>query len=183
MIHVPIHLSGGKHHSQENQLIEIFKDIKKNDWVLSTHRGHYHALLKGFDVNELKRLILSGESMHIYSREKRFFSSSIVGGVLPIAVGLAYSIKLKEESNHVWVFVGDMAAETGIFYECTKYAERHNLPITFIVEDNGVSVNSPTQVVWGNGEHRGKNIIRYKYDREWNHVGPGKDGEDIWVTF
>lgn len=178
-IKVPIHLSGGN----EEQLIKIFKHIKKEDWLFSTHRNHYHALLKGFDVEELKRLILSGESMHIYSKELNFFTSSIVGGILPIAVGLAYSIKLKGEGNHVWAFVGDMSAETGIFHECTKYAERNNLPIAFIVEDNGVSVNSPTQIVWGDGEYNGKSIMRYKYEREWNHVGPGKNGENVWVTF
>ena len=62
-ITVPIHLSGGN----EDQLINIFKSIKEDDWVLSTHRNHYHVLLKGYPKDEFKNLILSGESMHIYS--------------------------------------------------------------------------------------------------------------------
>ena len=77
----------------------------------------------------------------------------------------------------MWVFVGDMAAETGAFHECTKYAARHDLPITFVIEDNELSTNTPTQVVWG--QHRSKrNIIRYKYKRRVPHVGIGQ-----WVSF
>jgi len=172
-IRVPIHLSGGN----EEQLIDIFKNIKKEDWVFSTHRNHYHALLKGISRENLLKIILSGESMHIYSKEFNFFSSSIVGGVLPIALGVSISIKRKNEDRKVYVFVGDMASETGMFHECTKYAYRQNLPIVFVVEDNGLSIDSPTQKVWG--EYASKsNIIRYKYNRVWPHSGCGK-----WVGF
>lgn len=170
---VPIHLVGGN----EEQLISIFSAIKKEDWVFSTHRNHYHALLKGIDKDKLKNIITNGESMHIYDKDLRFFTSSIVGGILPIALGISISIKKKKENRKVFVFVGDMAAEMGIFHECTKYADRNNLPIIFVIEDNGVSVESPTQKVWGELKGRSK-IIRYKYDRTWPHVGCGE-----WVTF
>jgi len=93
---------------------------------------------------QLKNIILTGESMHIYSKKYRILTSAIVGGILPIAVGIALGIKEKDLDEIVWVFVGDMAAETGIFHECTKYAARNNLPITFIVEDNGFSTDTPT---------------------------------------
>jgi pyruvate dehydrogenase E1 component alpha subunit len=173
-ISVPIHLSGGN----EDILIDIFKNIKKNDWVFSTHRNHYHALLKGIDKKKLKNIILSGESMHIYDNKVNFFTSSIVGGVLPIALGVAISIKRKKENRKVYVFVGDMCGEMGIFNECTKYAARNSLPITFIIEDNGVSVDTNTQRVWGIGINKKPNIIRYKYNRVWPHTGVGK-----WVQF
>ena len=177
-IHVPVHLVGGN----ENQLIRIFKMIKKEDFVLSTHRNHYHALLKGVPKEKLKEIITDGESMHIYDKSLKFLTSSIVGGVLPIAVGIALSIKLKKETNRVWVFVGDMASHMGIFHECTEYAGRHNLPIIFVVENNGFSVDSPTEIVWGDERFKPR-IIRYKYKRIWNHVGPGLDGQKIWVSF
>ena len=62
-IKAPIHLSG----NNEHQLIEIFKKIKKNDWVFSTWRNHYHALLKGIPRNWLKKEIVAGRSMGINS--------------------------------------------------------------------------------------------------------------------
>jgi len=170
---VPVHLSGGN----EEELIKIYKNIRKKDWVLSTHRNHYHILLKGMSKENLKKIILSPESMHIYSKEYRVLTSAIVGGILPIAVGIALGIKEKDLDEMVWAFVGDMAAETGIFHECTKYAARNNLPITFIVEDNGFSTDTPTQECWGKYKSECK-IIRYKYDRKWPHVGAG-----AWVTF
>lgn len=177
-IGVPIHLSGGN----EERLIDVFKLINKNDWVFSTHRNHYHVLLKGMPQEKLNQIILDGESMHIYDNSLKIFTSSIVCGSIPIALGVAMGIKRKGLNNKVWMFVGDMAAEMGVFHECTKYAKRHDLPIVFIVEDNGLSTDTPTQEAWGESKNKGI-IIRYKYSREWNHVGPGKDGENIWVTF
>jgi len=172
-IRSPIHLSRGN----EDELIDIFKETKPEDWVFSNHRNHYHALLHGIDKDWLRSEILAGRSMHINNKEHRFFTSSMVGGCLPIALGVAMAIKRNRAKRHVWVLVGDMAAETGVFHECTKYAARQNLPITFIVEDNGLSTDTPTQQVWGieKGE---SHIIRYKYTRFFPHINVGK-----WVTF
>lgn len=172
-IRVPVHLSGGN----EEQLINIFKDIKENDWVLSTHRNHYHILLKGYPKEEFKKLILSGESMHVYSDKYKIITSAIVGGILPIAVGIAMSNKLKHMNSKVWVFIGDMGAESGIFHECVKYASRQKLPINFIIEDNGYSTDTPTQECWGFKKSK-KNVFRYNYDRKWPHVGVGE-----WISF
>ena len=88
----PIHLSG----NNENQLIKIFKKIKKNDWVFSGWRNHYHALLKGCSAKDVERQIIAGKSMTLNSYKNKFFTSSIVGGVLPIALGVAFSIKKKK---------------------------------------------------------------------------------------
>ena len=145
--------------------------------VFSTHRSHYHALLHRISPDWLLNEILEGHSMHIFNSEHRFFTSAIVGGCLPIALGVAMAIKWKAEKRHVWVFVGDMAAETGAFHECTKYAARQTLPITFIIEDNGLSTNTPTQLVWGEGKDK-PNIVRYSYERQFPHVGC-----EQWVTF
>ncbi len=138
----PIHLSG----NNEDQLIKIFKKIDKDDWVFSTWRNHYHALLHGFDPVKLFNLILEGRSMGIVSLKDKFYSSSIVGGSLPIALGVAQSIKLKKETSKVWCFVGDMTFETGTFHECYKYSRNFDLPIEFVVEDNLItqSVLEPT---------------------------------------
>jgi len=174
-IHSPVHLSAGN----ESELIEIFKEVKPNDWVFSTHRSHYHALLKGIPREWLRDQILQNRSMSINSREHKFFTSAIVGGVCPIALGVALGIKRRKGKEHVWCFVGDMGAETGIFYECTKYACRNNLPITFIIEDNSFSVNTPTQKSWGSGKFGLDGHIQYyKYVRTLPHSGTGR-----WIAF
>lgn len=178
----PIHLSDGN----EDVLVEIFKNIKRTDWVFSTWRSHYHALLHGVPSEKVKEEILRGNSITLNFPEHRFFTSAIVGGIMPIATGVALGIKLKKEQRHVWCFVGDMTAETGAFHESTKYAENHELPITFVVEDNQESVGTPTNVVWGYGAgqkpdyllRQRKNIMYYLYKKQYPHVGAGK-----WVTF
>ena len=169
----PIHLSRGN----EDQLINIFKNIVRSDWVFSTHRSHYHALLKGVPKEWLRQEILENRSIHIFNNEYNFFSSAIVGGCLPIAVGVAMGMKIQKSTSKVWIFVGDMASETGAFHECVKYAGRNNLPITFIIEDNGLSTDTPTQKVWGL-EHSRNPVTRYYYERELPHVGAGE-----WVSF
>jgi TPP-dependent pyruvate/acetoin dehydrogenase alpha subunit len=171
----PIHLSGGN----EDELIEIFKYIKKSDWVFSTWRSHYHALLKGVPSEWLEEEILAGRSITIINQEEKFYASAIVGAIIPIATGVALSNKRNNTNDKVWCFIGDMAFETGGFYEMHKYAKRYNLPIRFVVEDNGVSTNTPTEETW-NGIKRDvpNDVIWYNYKKEWPHYGTGK-----WVIF
>jgi len=171
----PIHLSGGN----EDELIEIFKYIKKTDWVFSTWRSHYHALLKGIPSEWLEEEILAGRSITIVSKEHKFYSSAIVGAIIPIATGVALANKRDGKDDKVWCFIGDMAFETGGFYEMHKYAQRYDLPIRFIVEDNGVSTNTPTEETWNGIKREVPNdVIWYNYKKEWPHYGTGK-----WVIF
>ena len=160
-IHAPVHLSGGN----EQQLIDIFLDVKPTDWVCSTHRSHYHALLKGIPPAEVKRQIMAGRSMFISSPEHRFISSAIVGGMLPIACGLAYA------GERVWCFVGDMCATTGAFQDAHKFARRQSLDVHFVIEDNGLSTNTPTQAAWGS-ENNLPREKHYFYDRTYPHYQP-----------
>ena len=110
-IRAPVHLSS----NNEEQLIEIFKNINKDDWVFCSWRNHYHALLHGIPKDVLMNQIIRGKSMSVYSKDPKFYSSSIVGGVIPIALGAAKSIKKQGKKNKVWCFVGDMTFESGIF--------------------------------------------------------------------
>ena len=171
----PIHLSNGN----EKQLIEVFKKISPTDWVFSTWRSHYHALLHGVEKSTLKEKILAGKSITIVDKKSNFYSSAIVTGTLPIALGVAKSLKLKGSDEKVWVFVGDMSFETGIFYEVHKYARNYDLPLHFIVEDNGVSTNTPTLDTWGGIQREiPSDVIYYKYESKYPHYGTGK-----WVVF
>lgn len=171
----PVHLSGGN----EDELIEIGKRISPNDWVFSTWRSHYHALIKGIDPKWLEEEILAGRSITIVNKEHKFYSSAIVGAIIPIAVGVAIANKRDGKDDKVWCFIGDMAFETGGFYEMYKYATNFNLPIVFVVEDNGVSTNTPTEYTWNNIKRDiPSDVIWYSYEKQWPHYGTGK-----WVTF
>lgn len=170
----PIHLSGGN----EEEILEIGKRIKPNDWVFSTWRSHYHALIKGIPSEWLEQEILEGRSITIVNKEYKFYSSAIVGGIIPIAVGVAIANKQAGNDETVWCFVGDMAFESGVFMENYKYAKNFNLPIRFIVEDNGLSTNTPTIEAWGLKSEIPDDIIWYDYEKKWPHYGTGK-----WVVF
>lgn len=173
-IRAPIHLSG----NNEDKLISIFKKIKTKDWVFSTWRNHYHALLKGIPQKWLEKEIINGRSMGINSLKHRFYSSAIVGGIIPIAMGVAKSIKLKKQNSKVWVFIGDMTFETGVFHECYKYSKNFDLPIKFVVEDNNMSTNTPTDKTWRKKSKKPKDIIYYTYKRKYPHHGTGN-----WILF
>lgn len=162
----PVHISSGN----ERQLKTIFRHIKKEDWIFATYRSHYHWILSGRSAKKLEKMILAGRSMNLF--DKKFFTSAIVAGHVPIAVGAAQALKWRGSQNHVYCFLGDSAAECGIFHESVRFAKGHDLPITFIVEDNGLSVNSDTQAMWGYGKEA--NVIRYKYERVYPHAGIGK---------
>lgn len=168
-IRYPVHLSDGN----EDALIDIFKDIQSDDWVLGSWRMHSQCLLKGVPPEELKAAIMAGRSMTLCFPEYRILSSAIVGGVLPIAVGIALAIKRAGGHERVYCFLGDMTAETGMFHECAKYARNYDLPIRWIVEDNGISVCSDTRAVWGGVTEHGC-VIRYRYKSHYPHAGAGQ---------
>jgi pyruvate dehydrogenase E1 component alpha subunit len=175
-IKAPIHLSYGN----EIKLIKIFKKINFNDWVFCSWRSHYHALLKYIPENLIRKKILFGKSISLCFSKYNFYSSAIVGGILPIALGVALSIKKNKKKNKVYCFIGDMTSETGIAYECIKYAVSFKLPIHFIIEDDNRSVCTNTRKVWGNKElffqkFKIKNYItHYKYNSKYPHSGAGK---------
>ena len=167
-----IHLSKGN----ENELIEIFQYVHPDDWVLSAWRNHYHALLHGMSPDTLFQDILDGRSMS--TSGYKFYASSIVGGIVPIAVGIALALKFKKSERMVWCFIGDMTFRTGIFYEAYTYAKNFKLPVKFVVEDNGVSVDTPTSLAWGGKIRIPRDIIYYKYKLQCHHHGTGK-----YITF
>jgi TPP-dependent pyruvate/acetoin dehydrogenase alpha subunit len=169
-IRAPIHLDGGN----EEQLIKIFKQVYPDDWVCCSWRSHYKCLLHGVPPEILKRDILAGKSITLCYPERRIISSAIVGGILPIALGIAWSIKRAGGKNRVWCFVGDMTSATGMFTECVVYSQGHNLPLDFVIEDNGKSVCTPTQETWGDPfKADAPGVLAFHYKLPWPHSGAG----------
>jgi len=174
-IKAPVHLYSGN----EDEIINIFKDIREQDWVLCTWRSHYQCLLKGVPPSLVKEKIIEGKSISLNFPEYNIFSSAIVTGILPIAVGVGLSIKKDNKDDWVYCFVGDMTSETGSFNECYKYVLNHNLPVKFIIEDNNKSVCTDTKKTWNTLQltYEGmynEHLYYYKYDTKWPHAGAGK---------
>jgi len=130
-------------------MIDVFKGVNPEDWVMCSWRSHYQALLKGVPRETLRDEIVAGRSIALCFPEYRMVSSGIVGGIVPIAVGVALGIKQRGGTEKVHCWLGDMTSETGIAHESIKYAEGHDLPIVFHVEDNNLSVCTDTKKSWG----------------------------------
>jgi pyruvate dehydrogenase E1 component alpha subunit len=169
--------------------------VDEENWLCGSWRQHYKALLKGVPQEELMQAILEGKSISLCFPKYRVISSAIVGGILPIGVGIAMGIKRKGEKNKVIIFAGEMTAESGCFYECYKYSINHDLPVLFCIEDNGKSVCTDTREVWGcnklflSGKRLSyepldykigtvvnvhEKILYYKYESKFPHAGTGE---------
>ncbi len=173
-IRAPVHLYSGN----EQQMIEVFRDVRAEDWVCCSWRSHYQCLLKGVPPEKVREEILAGRSISLCFPEYRVVSSAMVGGIVPIAVGIAMGVKRAGESGRVHCFMGEMTSETGIAHEAIKYCYNHKLPIRFIVEDNEKSVCTDTRQTWAqptlsyeNGDH--PMVVYYKYQTKYPHAGAG----------
>jgi len=174
-----IHLCGGN----EKELVSIFGEIKEGDWIFSTHRTHYHALMAGIDPVILSEKISDGDSMFVYSRKHNFLCSAVLAGCAGIAAGVAWTLRKEWEASsdygthdHVWCFIGDGGEEEGHFYEAAMFVEANDLPCTFIIEDNNRSVDTSRESRRGKAkglEHLFKCVRRYHYTPTYPHAGSG----------
>jgi TPP-dependent pyruvate/acetoin dehydrogenase alpha subunit len=124
----------------------------------------------------LKARILQRKSISLCFKEYNAISSGIVGGICPVALGVALALKRQGSQQRVFCFIGDMSAETGIFAECWKYGFCNKLPITWIVADNGKSVCTDTKKSWGMYHHsvsraENVNVHYFQYKLGYPHAG------------
>ncbi len=148
----PTHLSIG----QEAVAAAAGLAFRTDDLAVSGHRAHAHYLGKGGDVFGLIAEIYGkstgccrgkGGSMHLVDDRVGFVgSTAIVGGTVPIGVGLGYGIKLRKTKQVSGIFLGDAVAETGVFSEAINFAVLKQLPVLFLCENNLYSVYSPLSV-------------------------------------
>lgn len=138
----PVHLSIG----QEATAVGIAALLNKDDLMVGTHRSHAFYLAKG---GSLRGLICElygkadgcsrgqGGSMHLVDLNCGFqCSTSIVGGTIPVGVGLAWAQKIRGLPGIVVVCLGDAAIEEGVFHESANFASLHGLPVVFACENN-----------------------------------------------
>jgi len=147
-------LSGTTHTSigQELIAVSLLNNLKKNDFVISNHRSHAHFIAYCNEIKLLFRELLGKEngickgkagSQHIHY--KNFLSNGILGNMLPVAAGLALSLKKKKKENIVHVFLGDGAFGQGVLYETLYFCYLNKLKCLFIVENNKIAQTTPIE--------------------------------------
>lgn len=142
------HISGFSHLyiGQEAVAVGIVSALSDKDYLVTAYREHGQALAKGCDPKEVMAELFGkatglcggkGGSMHLFDSNRRFMGGyAIVGGQLPIAVGLALSVAYRKEDAVVTCMFGDGAVNEGAFHESLNLAKLWNLPIIFICENN-----------------------------------------------
>jgi len=125
--------------------------LEETDYIGSTHRGHGHLISRGADLNRMMAEILGkgtgyskgkGGSMHIMALDKGILGANgIVGGEIPIATGAAYASKLRGDNRVTIAFFGDSACNEGTFHESLNMAAAWDLPIVFVIENNGYGIS------------------------------------------
>ncbi|MBI2665015.1 thiamine pyrophosphate-dependent dehydrogenase E1 component subunit alpha, partial [Candidatus Woesearchaeota archaeon] len=145
----PVHISIG----QEATAVGTCAALCSEDMVFSNHRSHGHYLAKGGDLKKFFAELYGkisgcskgrGGSMHLIDLDVNFMGSTpIVGNIIPVAVGAAFSLQLQQKSQVVVVFIGDGAIEEGVFHESLNFAKLKGLPILFFCENNLYSVYTP----------------------------------------
>jgi len=139
---------------QEAVAAGVVTQLRRDDVLLSTHRGHGHTLAKGADATAMMRELIGreggccggkGGSMHIADFEVGMLGANgVVGANIVIAAGAAHAIKLKGDARIVCCIFGDGAINRGPFLEGLNWAKVFALPIVFVCEDNGFAATTRT---------------------------------------
>lgn len=147
-IFVPVHLSLG----QEWVAADLWACMRSEDWLFSTHRNHHHYLAKGGSEQKLWDEIMGkpsglnggfAGSQGISDGSINFHASAIVGGLVGVAAGTAYALKMNKSTGIAICCIGDGGTEAGVFWETLNFAVLHDLPLAVVIENNGMSVDSP----------------------------------------
>ena len=150
LVHGAIHPSIG----QEAVAAGVCRNLRREDLLLSTHRGHGHTLAKGADATAMMCELLGraggtcrgkGGSMHIADFGVGMLGANgVVGANIPIAVGAAHSVMLRGEDRIAVSMFGDGAVNRGPFLEGLNWAKVFELPVLFVCEDNGFASTTRT---------------------------------------
>jgi TPP-dependent pyruvate/acetoin dehydrogenase alpha subunit len=143
----PVHLSLG----HESVAADLHEAMHPGDWLFSTHRNHHHYLAKGGseeklwdEIMGLKSGINAGfaGSQAVVDPSINFHSSAILGGLIGVAAGTALALKLNMSDDISICGLGDAGTEQGVFWESLNFAALHSLPVAYICENNGKSVDA-----------------------------------------
>lgn len=149
MIPGTLHLYAG----EEAVAAGVCGNLRKDDYITSTHRGHGHCIAKGGDLKRMMAELMGkkkgyckgkGGSMHIADMSIGILGAvGVVGAGLPIAVGAGLSAKLRGTDQVTTCFFGDGAANNGTFGESLNMAATWKLPVIFVCENNLYAMSVP----------------------------------------
>ncbi len=182
LVHGTMHLSIG----QEASAVGSVFALRAEDYILSTHRGHGHCIAKGADINLMMAEFLGketgycrgrGGSMHIADMQGRNLGANgVVGGGIPLAVGVGLSLHMRATGEVVMCFFGDGAANQGAFHEALNMTAIWRLPVVYVCENNQYGMSMSTQ--------RAFNIDRVSQRADsYGMAGVTVDGNDIVAVY
>lgn len=177
-VHGTMHLSIG----QEASAVGSVASLRPDDFILSTHRGHGHCIAKGADLNLMMAEFYGkangycrgrGGSMHIADvASGNLGANGVVGGGIPMAVGVGLGLKMQNQGKILVSFFGDGAASTGAFHESMELSVIYQVPVVYVCENNQYAMSFPSRR-WTNSERLASFAACYGM--------PGKavDGNDL----
>jgi pyruvate dehydrogenase E1 component alpha subunit len=140
---------------EEAIAVGAMQTLTPEDSIVSTYREHGHALARGIGMNPLMAEMFGkvegcalgrGGSMHIFDRETRFYGgNAIVGGGIPLAVGIALADKMRGLPHVTACFFGDGAVAEGEFHESMNLASLWKLPVLFFCENNRYAMGTAVE--------------------------------------
>ena len=156
----------------------------KNDHIITAYRDHGHAIAVGMGMNEQMAELFGkatgcskgkGGSMHFFAPDRNYWGGhGIVGGQIPLGVGLAYGIKYKGLKGAAMAFMGDGAVNQGAVHEAYNLAALWQLPVVFVIENNGYSM--------GTSQSRSSAGELAKRAEGYNMAWDTCDGHDIYAV-
>jgi len=164
----------------------VCANLRKEDYITSTHRGHGHVIAKGAELKYMMAELFGkktgyckgkGGSMHIADVDIGILGANgIAGGGIPIAVGAALSAKMRKTDQVTACFFGDGSSNNGTFHEGLNFASVHRLPVVFICENNlfGISVSQK--------QHQAIQDISVR-SAAYNIPGLTVDGNDVLAVY
>jgi pyruvate dehydrogenase E1 component alpha subunit len=137
---------------QEAVAVGCCSVMRETDHVITAYRDHGHAIAVGMPVNPLMAELYGkvtgcskgkGGSMHFFDPSRRYWGGhGIVGGQVPLGAGLAFALKYKGVKGGALTFLGDGAVNQGAVHEAYNLAALWELPVVFIIENNGYSMGT-----------------------------------------
>jgi pyruvate dehydrogenase E1 component alpha subunit len=137
---------------QESVAVGTMSLLGENDHVITAYRDHGHALAAGMSMNECMAELFGkatgcskgkGGSMHFFAPDKNYWGGhGIVAGQTPLGLGLAYALKYKGLTGAALCYMGDGAVNQGCYHESLNLAALWDLPVIYIIENNGYSMGT-----------------------------------------
>jgi pyruvate dehydrogenase E1 component alpha subunit len=168
---------------EEAIAVGSISELSQDDYIITHYRDHGHALARGMDPNKAMAELYGkvdgtsrgkGGSMHLFDSNLNFMGGhAIVGGHMPIAVGIALGIKKQKRKGLVMCFFGDGAVNEGEFHESMNLAALWELPIIFYLENNQYGMGTHVKRSSANPE------MLYKFADLYNMPSTKIDGMDV----